>query len=347
MSGPATAACASLLALAARWGGDPQLVQGPGGNVSVKDGPDLVIKASGYRFGELSATAGLTRVDLAGLRRTLADPAAWGGPDAEARYAALLAAARRDPEAPRPSLEAGFHALLPERFVLHTHSLCGLLAATLPPATPAVADLLTATAQSGVTLHAVAAALPGLRLTEAVRRGLAAARPPSGTPALWLLRNHGVIWTGDELAAVVAAAEAFETRGRAALRLAARPLPTVSGADTDAPLVDFSAWSDFTWSDAALFPDFAVFFAAPERRPRVVGARVTLAPGPPSAVRDASELVFAEAALASAAAPIAALPAWPATFAEQVAALPTEALRVSERARRQATPAALRAEPPR
>jgi|GEM_PF-1313096 len=72
----------------------PRLVQGGGGNCSVKNGPVMAIKSSGIFLEEITATSGYCLIDLA--------TGAVSGPSA------------------RPSLEAPLHRLL-GRYVIHTH----------------------------------------------------------------------------------------------------------------------------------------------------------------------------------------------------------------------------------
>ncbi len=132
-------------------------VQGPGGNLSVKLGQTLAVKASGTRLGDLDAPRALAYVPL------------------REAYAALAG----DPTAmrtlfehtPRPSLETWLHAL-PGRYVAHTHPLGVLLLACSRHRVPdGMAD--------------VPAALPG--------RDLALAMQTGGHGDAWLLRNHGLV----------------------------------------------------------------------------------------------------------------------------------------------------------
>ncbi len=132
-------------------------VQGPGGNLSVKNAQMLVVKASGTRLGDLHAPNALALVPMA-----LAQTALAGDERAEKALFNIT---------PRPSLETWLHAL-PGRYVVHTHPLGVLLwACSARKALPDVAD--------------IGAALPG--------RDLALALLAHSAADAWLLRNHGLV----------------------------------------------------------------------------------------------------------------------------------------------------------
>lgn len=116
----------SLARLSAAVGRDVTLVQGAGGNSSVKLGEVMWVKASGTWLADAEDRAIFVPVDLAAARRAIAEGRenipALAGADA----------------AMRPSIETSLHALLPRRFVLHVHGVntivrsvlgCGALSA--------------------------------------------------------------------------------------------------------------------------------------------------------------------------------------------------------------------------
>ncbi|MGQ0503682.1 MAG: class II aldolase/adducin family protein, partial [Myxococcaceae bacterium] len=104
----------------------PYWTQGAGGNLSVKDGDALFIKASGLRLDSVSPERGVAEVSLAEARERLG-ALSVEDPRAEEAYAAALAP--RVAGAPRASMETGMHVWLPERWVSHFHSLPALLMA--------------------------------------------------------------------------------------------------------------------------------------------------------------------------------------------------------------------------
>jgi ribulose-5-phosphate 4-epimerase/fuculose-1-phosphate aldolase len=146
-------------------GGRADYVQGGGGNTSVKlDGGLMAIKASGYRLRQVTETDGFAVVETETLRDVTG----------ERGYKPL-----------RPSVEAGFHALL-GRCVLHTHPVYANLALCSENG----ADRLPAL-MSGYHYITVPYVNPGTELCAAIRERL---RP--GTQVVFL-RNHGLIVTAD------------------------------------------------------------------------------------------------------------------------------------------------------
>ena len=114
------------------WGADPLRVQGPGANLSCKHGDTMRIKASGTRLDAVDRGGTWTDVDLRACRDALPAPGAgMPGRTAEAAYADLVVRAPLEPGMPRPSMELGMHAVLPARFVVHLHSLAGILLAAM------------------------------------------------------------------------------------------------------------------------------------------------------------------------------------------------------------------------
>jgi rhamnose utilization protein RhaD (predicted bifunctional aldolase and dehydrogenase) len=105
-------------------GGDLLLVQGGGGNTSVKsaDGARMWIKASGLRLSEVNEGYGYLETDLASLLALMRDPALAARPRAQAHAESvqLIQAATQSDTGLRPSLETTFHAVL-GKVVLHTH----------------------------------------------------------------------------------------------------------------------------------------------------------------------------------------------------------------------------------
>ena len=113
-----------LIAISHRVGKDPDLVQGGGGNTSVKsrDGKTIFLKASGTALGEMTVDQGWAELDLAAARGLLQEKrlAKLLADEREAEVLRLLEAAVTRPRGARPSVEASLHAIL-GRVVIHTH----------------------------------------------------------------------------------------------------------------------------------------------------------------------------------------------------------------------------------
>jgi ribulose-5-phosphate 4-epimerase/fuculose-1-phosphate aldolase len=167
----------------------PMWTQGTGGNLSVKAGGGdsvLWIKASGVRLDQVGAEGGLGGIAKVRLSSFVAGAQALSrAEDPEQAYAALLASCSLAGEGlGQPSMETGFHALLPGRWVLHLHSLAALLMVH-----EAFRDeerfRLWWAAASGLRHQILKAEKPGWELMDRIR-----ALPSAD---VYLLENHGVI----------------------------------------------------------------------------------------------------------------------------------------------------------
>ena len=119
-------ALAELVRISNATGRDPALVQGGGGNTSVKtsDGRFMYIKASGTALKDMDAKRGWRRMRIDAVLAVLADPALakLGAQrrETEVMNRLLLACDDDRPESARPSVEAHLHALL-DKAVIHLH----------------------------------------------------------------------------------------------------------------------------------------------------------------------------------------------------------------------------------
>lgn len=177
-----TSEALSLLRIARRLGRDPRLVQGGGGNVSQKQGGEMLVKASGTALKQVTAED-FVRLDYVRLRGALYG----GGLADDAAYRRELAACRRGPG--RPSIESTLHALLGPT-VLHSHPNAVL---RLLCRQDARAQIKRLKAALGVAFLFIGYAGPGLPLAaalmaEAQRTGTDLA----ATPLLVFLANHGL-----------------------------------------------------------------------------------------------------------------------------------------------------------
>ena len=204
-------------------GRDPALVLHGGGNTSVKgrfttrlgDEVDaLWVKGSGGNLATIGE-GGFTPLQLGYLRR-LADLDELSDPD----MARELSLARLDPAASAPSVEALLHALLPARFVDHTHADAFVTVSNTPSGEARIRELY------GDELVVVPYVMPGFALARlAGRLYREGARP--GTVGLALL-HHGLFTFGDtaresyeRMTALVDRAESYLGRNMGAPRTAA------------------------------------------------------------------------------------------------------------------------------
>ncbi len=186
-----------MIAVARRFGEDVEFSRAGGGNASAKADGVLYIKPSGIPLAELTADV-LVPLDMTPLRALLEagqEPAEPGSDPVMlvARQARLAEAGGR-----RPSVELLFHALLPERIVLHTH--------------PVVLNALTCSAEGAsraATLFGdrvlwIPYTNPGLPLARAIAAARAAFEARTSTPAphITLMQNHGIIVAGETAAEI-------------------------------------------------------------------------------------------------------------------------------------------------
>lgn len=116
-----------LLQLTSNFTNRPDQVQGPGGNTSVKsDDGKMYIKASGFRFEELSENNGISAVNSYEISRYFRNVIPKDKEVDEKEMLELIASnilLKHDGSSyPKPSMETGFHAVL-GKYVVHTHSV--------------------------------------------------------------------------------------------------------------------------------------------------------------------------------------------------------------------------------
>ena len=282
----------ALAALSARIGADPLLVQGAGGNTSVKTDDALWIKASGLRLCDATARDVFVEVDLARLRAAVrADD---GSADRPAEFAA--------PGALRPSIETALHAVFAQRIVVHVHC-----AATIAVAIRADAGAETALRLAEFDAAFVPYVKPGVGL------GMAVAAVLGPQTDVVVLGNHGLVVAARD----VASAGALLARVSAAMGAGVTPLtsdphpqqislPGYRPCPPDHPLGAVArsaphlamAWSGSLYPDHVIFcgPGVAVLQADGTLPPGAPAPPFVLVPGIGALLRET--LTEAEAAMA-------------------------------------------------
>ncbi|WP_407158591.1 class II aldolase/adducin family protein [Bradyrhizobium sp. STM 3557] len=189
-----------LLALAARLGRDPLVIQGPGGNISLKRDGVMWVKASGTWMAEAEERPILIPIDVAAVLDGLAtdDPACETCEPFVRRDLTDLAL--------RPSIETTLHAVMPQRVVVHVHCVETIATACLSDATERLATPL-----SGLNWSFVPYVRPGASLGRAMAEHLKA-----GTDVV-VLGKHGLVVAADSVT------EAARLRAEVSQRLARTP----------------------------------------------------------------------------------------------------------------------------
>jgi rhamnose utilization protein RhaD (predicted bifunctional aldolase and dehydrogenase) len=196
-----------LLALAASLGRNPLLVQGPGGNISLKRDGVMWVKASGTWMMEATSRPILIPVDFPAV----IDALAAGDPACETCGSFVRHDLTSSPL--RPSIETTLHAVMPRKVVVHVHCVETISIACLSDATERLAAPL-----KGLSWTFVPYIRPGASLGRAMTEHLRA-----GTDIV-VLGKHGLVVAGDSVA------EAAQLRAEVSRRLArtARAAPHVN-----------------------------------------------------------------------------------------------------------------------
>ncbi|MBL6081093.1 class II aldolase [Belnapia sp. T18] len=240
--------------MSAEIGSDRTLIQGAGGNTSLKGhGGELWVKASGVWLADATQDRVFVALDRAAVLRCVAGGVEPGPGTRLVRDETL-----------RPSIEATLHAVLPQRVVLHVHSVNAIAHAVRRDAAGVVAGRL-----AGLDWAWVPYARPGLPLTRAAQAAM------TGMPEVLLLQNHGLVVAAEDVGR--AAALLAEVEARLAVPARAAPpadedrLAQLAAASQGAyrPAMPAEAHWGATDLDSlrlarrgALYPDHVVFLGA-------------------------------------------------------------------------------------
>jgi rhamnose utilization protein RhaD (predicted bifunctional aldolase and dehydrogenase) len=186
--------------LATRLGRNPLAIQGPGGNISLKRGGVMWVKASGIWMMEATARSIFVPVDLAAVL----DGLAANDPACETCSAFVRHDLVHSPL--RPSIETTLHAVMPQRVVVHVHCVETISIACLLDAPQRLIAPL-----AGLNWAFVPYIRPGASLGRAMAGHLHA------EPNVVVLGKHGLVVAGDSVA------EAEQLRTEVSRRLARAP----------------------------------------------------------------------------------------------------------------------------
>lgn len=220
-------------------GRDRELVQGAGGNSSIKFGDRMRIKASGAWLADAGDKEIFIDIALAPLRSALADDF-----DDASLKAALETGGKL-----RPSIETPLHALSPFQVTAHVHSANAIAWSVMADRRNSLAERL-----NGLDWAFIEYVRPGAPLAMAVRDVYA-----NGRPSVLILGGHGLVIAADTVGAARALLSDVETRLRIEPQSAQPPKPAHEAPDPPA---------HYRWAlDSA-----AAFLAHDEARARLVAA---------------------------------------------------------------------------
>lgn len=245
--------------LAARIGQDILKTQGAGGNVSIKRGGVMWIKASGTWLAHAADRDIMVPVEIAPLVAALRQ----GDPRAEQATDFVLA--DRNLSQLRPSIETSVHAVLPQTLVAHFHCVSTIALSVITSREEVLATRMARVPD--LNWAAIPYRRPGTPLAIEIEK-VAAQRPD-----VLVLFNHGLVVcaeTVDELAARIervcaalsvsaAAMPAVDMDGLAALAENSNYRPA---SDVGSHATALSAAAVELASGGSLYPDHVIFLGA-------------------------------------------------------------------------------------
>lgn len=167
----------SLLALSARIGRNPLLVQASSGNTSVKLGQMMWIKASGRWLAEAEQDEILVPIDLEEAARSVGRGTDVCGSRTTSAGVTL-----------RASIETAMHSVLPQRVVVHVHSVNTIAWAVRQDARNRLAERL-----AGLRWRWIRYVQSGLPLAHDVQECVSSAPDTN----VFVLGNHGLVVCGE------------------------------------------------------------------------------------------------------------------------------------------------------
>lgn len=159
----------------AHYGSDRMLTQGAGGNTSFKDGGWLWVKASGTWLQDALTSEIFVPCPIAGIRAGIDS-----GEDRKAEW--TTPSGRRL----RSSIETSLHAVVPDPWVFHVHSVASMLWSAVADGRREVEDRL-----AGLPWEWIRYDRPGLPLTISILDRL------GSRPRVLILENHGLVVSGE------------------------------------------------------------------------------------------------------------------------------------------------------
>jgi rhamnose utilization protein RhaD (predicted bifunctional aldolase and dehydrogenase) len=236
-----------LVTLSARLGRDLDLVQAGGGNTSIKENGTLWVKASGKWLAHAANDDMFLPVPMADIARQLA-----------AQDEKFPQYQTRTGEALRPSVETAVHAVMPQRVVIHVHSVRTIAWAARVHGAAGVTPLL-----ENVRWSWIPYTHPGIPLALRIQQEM------DKRPDVLILENHGLVVAAEDCAAAEQLLQAIEGRLDGPVRHAAAGelgrLQALTGAewevseDSEAHALGMSAKSWEIAKGGTLFPDQCVY----------------------------------------------------------------------------------------
>jgi NAD(P)-dependent dehydrogenase (short-subunit alcohol dehydrogenase family)/rhamnose utilization protein RhaD (predicted bifunctional aldolase and dehydrogenase) len=222
---------ARLIEVSHRVGARTDIVQGGGGNTSVKsaDGKTMAIKASGTTLAAMSEDVGWAELDMPRLLAIFDQPdlAELDSAAREARVLEHQSAVVVGGPGTRPSVESALHALL-GAVVIHTHPIT-INALACGPGEAAMNELAADGEPAPLWIPYTD---PGYMLAITVKEAVDSYKEQHGAlPQVLFLENHGIFVTADDAEAALALHDDWLGRCEAYFAETAPPLDQAPEAD--------------------------------------------------------------------------------------------------------------------
>jgi len=179
-------------------GNSPDLVQGGGGNTSVKlDDTRMAVKASGFKLKEITPTEGYVVVNYQSIRNyhqnvDLSEDRDFEKESGEFVRASVIPTEGLKPL--RPSVEAGFHSIL-LKYVIHTHPVYANMICCSQNGKELAGEIFKTKDYGFIWIPYIN---PGFMLTLAMLREISDYRQNTGKfPQVIFMENHGLVVTAD------------------------------------------------------------------------------------------------------------------------------------------------------
>ncbi len=200
----------NFLKYSRRLGQRPAWVQGAGGNTSVKLGSRLVVKASGFFLKDMAQKRGYVSLPFGPVRDYLLHLKIYRQRQERPFSQWVEKLARNDNSYGRPSIETGLHAVIPSKYVFHTHSVFANIY-NFAQTGPAELNKLFGKNEVGF----IGYKNPGLELALTLVRAL---KKNGRLPHVIFLKNHGLITHHDKAETAFALTKAVEDKITAHLK---------------------------------------------------------------------------------------------------------------------------------
>lgn len=162
-------------------------VQGTGGNTSMKIGDKMYIKSSGAKLSEMNIENGCSCCKYQQLSKFISSRNRLRKSDEGVFLDLIRTSVVENKSGGTPSMEVGFHAILPSKYVIHLHSIYSNIFMCMKNGRNILKKIV-----SDLDFAVIEFKNPGYELAYHLSR-------MENPPKLIFLKNHGIIIHGDDL----------------------------------------------------------------------------------------------------------------------------------------------------